>query len=83
LYLTNRKLSFVAHQFDTNFWGQNWSAEIHTITAIDIMPIDLKDLFGGGLRKRLRVELADGSVEFFVVNQLDKVMALLRQHTSL
>ncbi|PWK13352.1 hypothetical protein [Tumebacillus permanentifrigoris] len=80
LFLTSRKLSFVAHQFDTNFWGTNWSVEIHEIKAIGLQPIDLKDLFGGGLRKRLRVELADGSVEYFVVNQLDKVLVLLRQH---
>ncbi|MBL0386047.1 hypothetical protein JJB07_05215 [Tumebacillus sp. ITR2] len=75
LYLTSHKLSFVAHQFDSNFLGQNWSVEIHEIKSVD-----LQDLFGGGLRKRLRVELSDGTVELFVVNQLDKVIALLKQH---
>ncbi|KEO84576.1 hypothetical protein [Tumebacillus flagellatus] len=79
LYLTNRKLSFVVHPFDSNVWGQNWSAELHEIKAVDLHPIDLKDLFGGGLRKRLRVEMVDGSVELFVVNHLERVIALLRQ----
>lgn len=79
LYLTSDKLSFVAHPFDTNFWGQNWSAEISEIKSVGLQPIHLKELLGGGLRKRLRIEMVDGHVEFFVIHQLDKVLALLSQ----
>lgn len=80
LYLTNRKLSFIVHPFDSNAWDSNWSVDLHDIQSVNLHPIDLKDLFGGGLRKRLRVEMTDGHAELFLVNHLDHVIALLRQH---
>jgi hypothetical protein len=35
--------------------------------------------FGGGLRARLRLDLADGGVELFVVNRLDDVIRVITE----
>ncbi|WP_194820343.1 hypothetical protein [Nocardia sp. XZ_19_385] len=78
LYLTQTRLLFEPNQLDGATGGRSWHAPLGAIRAVGAQEAD-GSLFNGGLRRRLRLELSDGSVELFVVNKLDEVLGILDQ----
>ena len=62
-------------------FGRPWSTQRANVSRVTIEPrgpaLPLLGL-AARLRNRLRVELADNSVQLFVVNHLDTVLAELR-----
>ena len=71
LEFTRTRVRFTPHRADP---GREWSAELRDIQAVGKSPRTY-GLFNGGLRARLRLTLADGSSELFVVLKLDQVIA--------
>jgi hypothetical protein len=72
LVLDDDRLEFRAHGFDRALAGKGWSAPLTAIRSVGTEPRGINPL-SGALRERLRVEADDGSVELFVVNDLDEV----------
>jgi hypothetical protein len=72
LVLEADRLEFHAHGFDRALAGKGWSAPLSRIRSVGTEPRGLNPL-NGALRERLRVEVEDGTVELFVVNELDAV----------
>jgi hypothetical protein len=76
LFLTTRRLVFCPHWVDGATGGRTWDVPLDQVTGIGTIP---KGSPGGGARGRLKIELADGEAERFVVNRLEQVVEQLRQ----
>jgi hypothetical protein len=72
LVLEGDRLEFQPHGFDRALAGKEWSVPLTSIRSVGTEPRGMNP-FNGALRERLRVEAEDGSVELFVVNELDSV----------
>jgi hypothetical protein len=81
LALTDRRLMFAPHRFDAALVGKRWEARLGEIRTAGVEPrgSSVKGLFGGGMRKRLRVRTAAGDEEHFLVNKLDQVLESLEE----
>lgn len=79
LHVTDQRLVFLPQGFDKSLAGKDWSAALSSIREVGEAPMNPRHFFGGGLRKRLRVSLADGGEELFVVGKLGEVVEELRQ----
>ena len=73
LVLTSDRLEFQPHGVDKALFGRDWSVPLGRIRSVGAEPRGLNP-FSGAMRKRLRVETDDGSVEMFVVSRLDEVI---------
>ena len=75
-FLTQRRLLFTPHRIDGLLWASGWEAGLEEITTAGIEPRGTKQgLFGGGIRKRLRVRTSAGGEELFVINALEEALA--------
>jgi hypothetical protein len=74
LFLTDRRLIFCPHWVDGATGGKTWDTPLAEVAAVGTAPKEGK---GGGLRDRLRIELADGEEQRFVVNRLADVVSTL------
>jgi hypothetical protein len=72
LALEEDRLEFRPHGFDRALAGKGWSVPLTSIRSVGTEPRGMNP-FNGALRQRLRVEAEDGSVELFVVGDLDEV----------
>jgi hypothetical protein len=81
LYLTQERLVFEPNRVDAITGGSSWQAALGHIAGVSSQAPD-GNAFSGGLRTRLRLDLADGSVELFVVNHLEDVVRTIRQATG-
>ncbi|MFE6861596.1 hypothetical protein [Nocardia sp. NPDC057668] len=81
LYLTETRLIFEPGHFDALTGGRPWSTPLHAIRGTGSQDRDGSP-FSGGLRNRLRLDLADGSVELFVINDLDLAIEVLERATA-
>lgn len=70
LFLTDRRLVFCPHWVDGATGGKTWETQLAKVAAIGTAP-------KAGRRERLRIELADGEQELFVVNRLTEVVSRL------
>jgi hypothetical protein len=71
LEFTRRRVWFTPHRADPR---REWTAELREIRSVDKAPRTYGP-FNGGLRQRLRLTMADGSSEIFVVLGLDQAIA--------
>lgn len=78
LYLTNQRVIFCPHAFDAALAGEYWWAQLADIVEVGKAKRDLRQLYGGGLRTRLKIVLRDGTTELFVVNKLNAVIEEIR-----
>lgn len=74
LFLTSARLIHQPNRLNRPPFAQPWSTQRANISRLAVQPRRLIL----GLRNRLRIELVDGTVQLFVVNNLDKVLADLR-----
>ena len=81
LYLTQERLVFEPNRLDALTGGAGWQTPLGRIAGVGSQAPD-GNAFSGGMRTRLRLDLADGSVELFVVNHLDDVVRTIRQATG-
>ena len=72
--LKDDRLEFQPHGFDRALAGKGWSVPLTAVGSVGTEPRGVNP-FNGALRERLRVEAEDGSVELFVVSELDAVRA--------
>jgi TIR domain len=78
LYLTATQLLFEPNRFESAIGGQQWSTPLGTIRSVGIQ-LPGGNVLKGGLRDRLRIDLADGSFELFVVDQINEVIRVINQ----
>lgn len=76
LYLTATRLLFRPNRFEAAIGGQRWSTPLSTIRSVSIQ-LRGGNVLKGGLRDRLRIDLADGSAELFVVDQINEVIRVI------
>jgi hypothetical protein len=81
LAITDRRLMFAPHRFDAALVGKRWEARLDEIRTAGIEPrgSSVKGLFGGGMRKRLRIRTSAGEEEHFLVNKIDQVLESLEE----
>jgi hypothetical protein len=77
LFITNQRIIFLPHLCDHLSGGKIFQASFAEINEISRLPAG-GDLFGGGLRDRLKIGLTTYA-ELFVVNKLDHVIEVLTQ----
>jgi hypothetical protein len=82
LFLTNRRVIFVPNRVDWNIGGQIWEASRDAIQTVarDRPHFSIVELFSGALLSRLVVSTLSGERAFFVVNDLDKIVADLSEY---
>jgi hypothetical protein len=76
LFLTDSRLLFRPHRFDARLKGEDWAANLADIASVGTEEADGHP-FSGGLRRRLCIDLADGTTERFVINQLETAVAMV------
>ncbi|HVV49150.1 MAG TPA: hypothetical protein VHO06_05795 [Polyangia bacterium] len=67
LYLTDRRLIFVPHKFDSKLGGRRWSARLQ----------DLEGSSPGGGPRTIRVEVHDGRDQRFVIPDRTETAAVI------
>jgi hypothetical protein len=72
LVLEADRLEFRPHGLDQVVFAREWLVPLTRIRSVGVEPRGLNP-FNGALRKRLRVEMDDGSVELFVVPRIGEV----------
>ncbi|WP_139794834.1 hypothetical protein [Saccharomonospora piscinae] len=69
LWLTSHRVLFTSHALDSRLGGKNWSTSRDNVVSADVVGLNLLEILGGGLRRRLKLELRVGKPEIFVVGQ--------------
>lgn len=82
LYVTNRRLAFQPHKFDAALNGEQCWYPWERIAGVGKEKKSLREIQGGSLRDRLRIEIDDGTFEYFVTNKLDAVIKELRTYIA-
>jgi hypothetical protein len=72
LALTSRALLFQPNRVDGATGAVPWRLPLAAVRSVGVQPVTWSDFFSGGLRRRLRLDLADGGVALLVVNRLDR-----------
>jgi hypothetical protein len=76
LALTSQALVFQPHRFDAQTGGQPRRIPLDHVAAVSIEPGGIpKGLLAGGLRRRLRLDLIDGSTELLLMNRVAQRLA--------
>lgn len=84
VWITSHRLLFLPNAVDVRTGGQEFSCRRSDIRWIDVEPPTTSGgPFSGGLRRRLRVELADESTELFVVNRVETLVQTIRAELGL
>jgi hypothetical protein len=78
LYLTAGRLLFRPDSLEAAIGGQQWSARLSTVRSASIQ-LRGGNVLKGGLRDRLRIDLADGSSELFVVDRINEVIEVINE----
>lgn len=68
LSVAERRIAFTPHGFDRATGGQGFDHSLNEIGSVDIAPRTFHP-FDGGLSKRLRLNMRDGSEALFVVRR--------------
>lgn len=72
LALTSTSLLFQPNHVDAATGAGPWRLPLTAIAGVGVQPVTWRDFFSGGLRRRMRLELTDGSVALLVINRLDR-----------
>lgn len=77
LTLTNQRLVFTPHALELALGGRHWESPLDLIRNVSISPHRrvMAELFSGGWRRRLAIESVDDSVELYVVNRAEELVA--------
>lgn len=81
LHVTTQRLMFTPRGLDAALGAKRWICALSQISRVGVAPrqSSLLELFSGGRRQRLRVDLRDGTSELFVVANPEERAAALRQ----
>ena len=72
LALTSHALLFQPNRVDAATGAGPWRLPLAAVRSVGVQPVTWSDFFSGGLRRRLRLDLVDGSVALLVINRLDR-----------
>lgn len=80
LHFTTERVLFCPNAVDARLGGRAWSCAIAEVAAVGVEPArySLLELFSGGLRARLRIDVEQRGPEFFVVSSPAQVAAELQ-----
>lgn len=71
LALTSTSLVFQPNRVDAT-WTGPWRLPLAAVARVGVQPVTWSHFFSGGLRRRMRLDLVDGSVALLVINRLDR-----------
>jgi len=72
LVLTSHSLIFQPNRVDAVTGAGPWRLPLTAVRSVGVQPVTWSHLFAGGLRRRLRLDLADGGVALLLVNRLEQ-----------
>lgn len=72
LALTSSSLLFQPNRVDAATGAGPWRLPLTAVVRVGVQPVTWADVFSGGLRRRMRLDLVDGSVALLVINRLDR-----------
>ena len=72
LALTSQALLFQPNRVDAVSGARTWRLPLAAVRSVGVQPVTWSDFFSGGLRRRMRLDLVDGSVALLVINKLDQ-----------
>jgi hypothetical protein len=78
LYLTDRRLMLEPNRIDAAPKGRAWSAALFSIVEVRADTPN-GNLFSGGVRTRLRLDLDDGHSGYFEVNGVQDVLEVIER----
>ena len=80
LRLEDGRLTFRPHRFDRATGGEGFDVSTSDVASVDSAPRrwGLRGLLDGGVRRRLRIRLADGREMLLVVNRVERRVEELR-----
>ncbi len=81
LFVTDRRIIFVANRFDKSTGGDSWVRPLRDVTSVLIEPAHAAIPFLGltaRMRRRLRLEGRDGEIALFVVNRVDESARMIQ-----
>ena len=81
LVLTDRRLIFKPNSIDASVGLRASQWPIRSIDRVSVAPRNYNPL-SGGLRRRLRVDLTDGTRELFVVGDAEQLTDTITAHLS-
>ena len=69
LHFTNQRVLFCPNAVDRSLGGQPWECAVAEVSSVSAEPgrFSLAEIFSGGLRTRLRIDLRNGATQLFVV----------------
>jgi len=76
LLLTDQRLLFYPHRFDSSTGGINWACDLRSVTNVGLAARG-RNPFDGSMRRRLRIECAE-EIGLFVVNKAESIAAAIR-----
>ena len=83
--MTDRRVIFMPNRVDNATGGQSWSRDLTDIAKVAVeprhygIPFVTKDV---GLRRRLRLEGRDGTIDVFLVNKVNEAVVRLEAAIS-
>jgi len=73
LFLTNQRLVFRANRLEHLIGGKAWDVNLINVMSVGVAE-KTGNLFDGGLRNRLKVQVHNDEPALFVVNKLPEVI---------
>lgn len=77
LLLSDRRVLFYPHKFDSSTGGRPWECALAEIVAVGLAGRG-SNPFNGSMRRRLRID-RPASVDYFVVNKGEVIVDAIRQ----
>ena len=81
LLLTDHRVLFYPHKFDSSTGGKLWECELTAITSVGLSERGLHP-FNGSMRRRLKIE-HDGGTDYIVVNRAQAIADAVRRAAGL
>jgi hypothetical protein len=72
LALTSWGLVFQPNRVDAATGAGLWRLPLPAVRSVGVAPRSFADLFAGGLRRRMRLDLTNGDTAVLLVNRLDQ-----------
>lgn len=82
LFVTSQRLVFTANRIEARMRGIDWETPLETVSDCAVADRELKKALAGGMRRRLRLVLTDGSEELFVVKDAEEAAKEIRRHSD-
>jgi hypothetical protein len=79
LIFTTQRIAFVPHRIDAMFKAKAWERPVADVVGAKVLGRAASGVLGGGLRRRLAIDFADGDQMLFVVAGANRKAAFIQR----